>query len=450
MSWSNIGKIPELQRRMLYTVGILAAYRVGVHIPVPGVNLQALSAFFQQQQQAGGTLFGLLNTFTGGGFNRMSVFALGIMPYITASIILDLLTVVFPYLDKLKKEGEVGRKKITQYTRYFTIVLSAVQSVALASWVESLTVGGGGGMGAVKVVSNPGLVFVIMTVITMTAGTALIMWLGEQITERGIGNGISLIIFAGIVARIPAGIYQVLEQFGTGEQNIFTLVAIVVGMVAVVAAIVLVERAQRRISVQYPARIVGRKMSKGVKTHLPLKVNTAGVIPPIFASSLLMFPSSFLGMIGQKSAESNWAQLLNSMLNPSGWQYNTIYGILIIFFTYFYTAVQFNPIDVADNLKKHGGYIPGVRPGQNTADYIDRILTRITLGGSLYLVAVCVLPSIFIGTVNVPFYYGGTSLLIVVGVAMDTASQMEAHLIARHYDGFLGAKGPRMKGRRGR
>jgi len=280
----------------------------------------------------------------------------------------------------------------------------------------------------------------------LTAGTALIMWLGEQITERGIGNGISLIIFAGIVARVPAGLYQVLEQFGTGEQNIFTIALVGVGMVAVIGAIVFVERAQRRISVQYPARIVGRRMSKGVKTHLPLKVNSAGVIPPIFASSLLMFPSTFTSLFTQNDA--TWAQWLMAALNPTGWQYNSIYGILIIFFTYFYTAVQFNPIDVADNLKKHGGYIPGVRPGQNTAEFIDRILTRITLGGSLYLVAVCVLPSIFISTVNIPFYYGGTSLLIVVGVAMDTAQQMEAHLLARHYDGFLGAKGPRMKGRR--
>jgi preprotein translocase subunit SecY len=441
MSWGNIGKVPELQRRLLFTLGILAAFRVGVHVPVPGVNLQALATFFEQQK---GGLFGLINTFSGGGFERMSVFALGIMPYITASIILDLLTVVFPYLDKLKKEGEVGRKKITQYTRYLTIALSAAQSVGLAFTVQGWEVGGGGG--AVHVVANPGLAFIVMTAVTMTAGTALIMWLGEQITERGIGNGISLIIFAGIVARMPAGIYQVLEQFSTGEQNIFTIALVGVGMIAVIGGIVFVERAQRRISVQYPARIVGRRMSKGVKTHLPLKVNTAGVIPPIFASSLLMFPSTFTSFFTQSNA--TWAQWLTAMLSPMGWQYNALYGILIIFFTYFYTAVQFNPIDVADNLKKHGGYIPGVRPGQNTSEFIDRILTRITLGGALYLVAVCVLPSILISTVNIPFYYGGTSLLIVVGVAMDTAQQMEAHLLARHYDGFLGPKGGRIKGRR--
>lgn len=441
--WTNIGKIPELQRRILFTVGILAAYRLGVHVPVPGVNVQALANFFANQQ---GGLFGLINTFTGGGFNRMSVFALGIMPYITSSIILELLTVVFPYLDRLKKEGEVGRKKITQYTRYLTIVLSAIQSVAIAAWLQNLSVSGG--EGGVAVVAGGGWGFRIMTIITLTAGTALIMWLGEQITERGIGNGISLIIFAGIVAQVPSGIYMVLEQFSNEEQDLLTLLMVGGGMVAVIGAIVFVERAQRRIPVQYPARTVGRKMYKGVKTSLPLKVNPAGVIPPIFASSLLMFPTTFTSLF--QGNDSTWIGWLNAALSPSSWQYNTLYGILIIFFTYFYTAVQFNPVDVADNLKKHGGYIPGVRPGQNTADFIDRILTRLTTGGALYLVAVCVLPSIFTGAANVPFYYGGTSLLIVVGVAMDTAAQMESHLIARHYDGFLGAKGPKMKGRRGR
>ncbi len=439
--WTNIGKIPELQRRLLFTVAIFAVYRLGVHVPIPGIDPGALKAFFQQQQAAGG-MFGLINTFTGGGFSNMSIFALGIMPYITASIILQLLTVVFPYLDRLQKEGEVGRKKITQYTRYLTVVLSSLQSTGIAFMLESWTVN------EIQVVPVKGWGFRVMTIITLTAGTALIMWLGEQITERGIGNGISLIIFAGIVARMPAGIFNTLNQFATGEQNIFSLVFVAAGMVAVIGAIVYVERAQRRISVQYPARTVGRKMYKGVKTHLPLKVNPAGVIPPIFASSLLMFPSTFTTIFQQ--SESPWMQWLNQALSPVSWQYNTLYGILIIFFTYFYTAVQFNPIDLADNLKKHGGYIPGVRPGQNTADYIDRILTRITTGGALYLVAVCVLPSILMGTLNIPFYFGGTSLLIVVGVAMDTAGQMESHMIARHYEGFLGPKGAKIRGRRAR
>jgi len=443
--WTNIGKIPELQKRLLFTLLILAFYRLGVHIWIPGINPQALQSFFEQQESGG--LFSLINTFTGGGFQQMSVFALGIMPYITASIILELLTVVFPYLDKLKKEGEVGRKKITQYTRYLTVGLSIAQGLGIAfmlqSWHNSqpiLNMPEGGSWWS----------FRIMTVITITAGTALIMWLGEQITERGIGNGISLIIFAGIVARTPAGIYETIQQVISGSMHIFVLLLVGVIMIMVIAAIVFVERAQRRLPVQYPARTVGRKMYKGVKTHLPLKVNQAGVIPPIFASSLLSFPTTISGVFQQTEGGVGFMQMLASAFNPMSWQYNVIYGLLIIFFTFFYTAVTFNPMDVSDNLKRQGGYIPGVRPGQNTSDYIDRILTRITCGGSIYLVAVCVLPSILMGLLGIPFYFGGTGLLIVVGVAMDTASQMESHLIARHYDGFLGAKGPKMKGRRSR
>jgi len=439
--WANIGKIPELQRRILFTVGILAAYRLGVHIVIPGINPAALRNYFDQM--GGGGVFGLLNTFTGGGFLNMSIFALGIMPYITASIILQLLTVVFPYLDRLSKEGEVGRKKITQYTRYLTVVLAAVQGVGIAFMVEGYEQ-----IGGAPIVTDPGWGFRIMTVVTLTAGTALIMWLGEQITERGIGNGISLIIFAGIVAAVPSGIFRTLEQYSSGALSPFTILMVGLGMVIVIGAIVYVERAQRRIQVQYPARTVGRKMYKGVKTSLPLKVNTSGVIPPIFASSLLMFPTTFSQLFSE--ADQTWLRWFGEAFNPLSWQYNTLYGVLIIFFCFFYTAVQFNPVDVAENLKKNGGYIPGVRPGQNTADYIDRILTRITVGGSLYLVAVCVLPSILMGTLNIPFFFGGTGLLIVVGVAMDTASQMEAHMLSRHYDGFLGPKGPKMKGRRSR
>ncbi len=447
--WTNIGKIPELQKRLLFTLMILAFYRLGVHIWIPGINPGALEDFFKQQESGG--LFSLINTFTGGGFQNMSVFALGIMPYITASIILELLTVVFPYLDKLKKEGEVGRKKITQYTRYLTVCLSVAQGLGIAfmlqGWHNDF-----GGRGLINI--SPGQSwweFRIMTVITITAGTALIMWLGEQITERGIGNGISLIIFAGIVARTPAGIYETIQQVASGTMHIFVLLLVGVVMVLVIAAIVFVERAQRKLPVQYPARTVGRKMYKGVKTHLPLKVNQAGVIPPIFASSLLSFPTTISGVFQQgEGGGLGWVQMLASAFNPMSWQYNAIYGLLIIFFTFFYTAVKFNPMDVSDNLKRQGGYIPGVRPGQNTSDYIDRILTRLTSGGAMYLVAVCVLPSILMTLLGIPFYFGGTGLLIVVGVAMDTASQMESHLIARHYDGFLGAKGPKIKGRRSR
>ena len=438
--WTNIGKIPELQRRILFTIGILAAYRLGVHIPIPGINPAALKAFFDQSSTGG--LFNMINTFTGGGFSNMSVFALGIMPYITASIILQLLTVVFPYLDKLSKEGEVGRKKITQYTRYLTVVLASIQGIGITSLLLSQSVNG------TSIALSNSIGFKIMTVLTLTAGTALIMWLGEQITERGIGNGISLIIFAGIIAKLPSGIVKTLTQYSNNEISLLTLLFVGIGMILVIGAIVYIERAQRKIPVQYPSRTVGRKMMKGVKTSLPLKVNPSGVIPPIFASSMLMFPSSIAGAF--QSNESNVANIIASALSPMSWQYNTIYGILIIFFVFFYTAVQFNPVDVAENLKKQGGYVPGVRPGQKTAEFIDRILTRIMVGGSLYLVAVCVLPTILLVTVNVPFYFGGTGLLIVVGVAMDTASQIESHLITRHYDGFLGAKGAKMKGRRGR
>jgi len=434
--FGSISKIPELQRRLLFTAAMFAVYRIGCHVPVPGVNGAALTELLSSRQQ---TLFGLLNTFTGGAFERMSVFALGIMPYITSSIIFSLLAVVVPYLEQLQKEGELGRRKITQYTRYGTVLLSAVQSLMLAFWLEQQV--------NPSLVSAPGWAFRLMTIITLTSGTAFIMWLGEQITERGIGNGISLIIFAGIVARLPNDIADTLVMLSQGELSFFVLLGIGLLMVAVVGGIVFVERGQRRIPVQYPSRTVGRRMFKGVKTHLPLRINTAGVIPPIFASSILAFPQTFLQFLPSENPNMI-LQWINNALNMFGWQYNALYAAGIIFFTYFYTAVQFNPVDVADNLRKHGGYIPGVRPGKNTADHIDRVLTRITLGGALYLCAVCVLPSILVSSAGVPFWFGGTSLLIVVGVALDTAQQMEAHMLARHYDGFLGAKGPKMRGRR--
>ncbi|MCP4716832.1 MAG: preprotein translocase subunit SecY, partial [Deltaproteobacteria bacterium] len=363
----------------------------------------------------------------------MSVFALGIMPYISASIILQLLTVVVPYLEKLKKEGEAGRKKITQYTRYGTVVLSIIQGFGISVGLEKMT-----GPAGSPVVLAPGWGFRLMTIITLTAGTAFLMWLGEQITERGIGNGISLIIFSGIVVRMPAAILNTIRLMQTGEMGPVTILFVVVLMVVVIGCIIYMERAQRRIPVQYPKRVVGRKMYGGQSTHLPLKINTAGVIPPIFASSILMFPITIANFMPRNILDAYpWIEAVIQSLNPGQFAYNIFYVALIIFFCYFYTAVTFNPVDVADNMRKAGGYIPGIRPGKKTADYIDWVLTRITFIGSLYIAAVCVLPTVLISKFNIPFYFGGTALLIVVGVALDTVGQMESHLLARHYDGFL-------------
>jgi preprotein translocase subunit SecY len=360
------------------------------------------------------------------------------MPYISASIILQLLTVVIPALDKMQKEGEVGRRKITQYTRYGTVLLSLFQGYGIASYLESLRDPGG-----LMVVSNPGLGFKVLTIVSLTAGTAFIMWMGEQITERGIGNGISLVIFAGIVARVPDAMYQTWAAYNTpgaglDELKILVLVAV---MLATVAVIVFFERGQRRIPIQYAKRVVGRKLYGGQSTHLPLKVNTSGVIPPIFASSVLLFPATLASWFP-------FLQRVSDAIQPGSWVYNTVYVVLIVFFAYFYTAVTFNPVDVADNLKKHGGYIPGIRPGKKTADYIDHVLSRVTFGGAVYVAAVCVLPTVLINQFGVPFYFGGTALLIVVGVALDTVQQIEGHLITRHYEGFTGSRGPRIRGRR--
>jgi len=429
----NIGKVPELNRRILLTLLLLAVYRVGVFVPTPGIDAQALSSFFAQ---AKGTLLDFVVMFTGGALERFSVFALGIMPYISASIIIQLLTVVVPHLEKLSKEGESGRKQIVQYTRYSTVVLSLIQGLGISIGLESMK-----GPAGESVVPMPGWDFRIVTIITLTAGTAFIMWLGEQITERGIGNGISLIIFAGIVAQFPSAIGNTFSLVKTGEMNFLFVILLVVLMVSVVAFIIFVELGQRRIQIQYPKRMVGRKVYGGQSTHLPLKVNSAGVIPPIFASSLIIFPATAINFI-----DIPWLKGIADSLNPTGILYNAMYAGLIIFFTYFYTAIQFNPNDVADNLKKHGGFVPGIRPGPNTAEYIDRILTRLTLWGAIYLAAVCVLPSFMIGWWNVPFYFGGTSLLIVVGVALDTAQQIESHVLARSYEGLLTSG--RLKGRR--
>lgn len=420
----NISKVQELQKRILFSFLLLIVYRVGSHVPTPGIDTVALAAFFEQ---AKGSLLGLFDMFAGGALSKLSVFALGIMPYISASIILQLLTVAIPHLEKLSKEGEAGRRKITQYTRYGTVLLSIIQGFGIAVGLENMA----GPTGA-SIVIAPGWGFRLITVITLTAGTAFIMWLGEQITEHGIGNGISLIIFAGIVVRGPEAIINTFRLLSTGEMGIFFVVALIVLMVGVVGVIVFVESAQRRIPIQYAKRVVGNKMYGGQTTHLPLKVNTAGVIPPIFASSIIMFPATIANFIPHP-----WMKSVADVLIPGKWGYELLFVGFIVFFCYFYTAVTFNPVEVADNIKKYGGYIPGIRPGKKTAEYIDDVLTKITLSGAVYVSAVCVLPSILISNFNVPFYFGGTALLIVVGVALDTAGQIETHLLTRQYEGFM-------------
>lgn len=435
--FQNIAGIPELRKRIFFTLMMLAVFRIGIQIPTPGINTVALAAFFAAKR---GTLFGLFDMFSGGALEKFSIFALGIMPYISASIILQLLTVVIPHLERLSKEGEAGRKKITQYTRYGTVVLSIIQGLGISVGLENMA-----GPGGEAVVMFAGWGFRLMTVLTLTSGTAFIMWMGEKITERGIGNGISLIIFAGIVARMPSAIINTVNLMKTGALaggiiGLIIMLFLVAFMLLVIGCIVFMERGQRRIPVQYAKRVVGRKMYGGQSTHLPLKINTAGVIPPIFASSILMFPAT----IGNFTNISWVQQATQFMTTPV--VYDTLFVILIIFFSYFYTAVSFNPVDVAENMKKYGGYIPGIRPGKRTSDFIDRVLTRITLVGALYVSAVCVLPSILTSQLNVPFYFGGTALLIVVGVAMDTIAQIETHMVARHYEGFM--KSARIKGRR--
>jgi preprotein translocase subunit SecY len=437
--FQNIPKIPELRKRIIISFLLLAVYRVGVHIPTPGIDASALAAFFAQ---AKGTLFGFMDMFSGGALENMSVFALGIMPYISSSIILQLLTMVIPYLEKLQKEGEAGRKKITQYTRYGTVILSIIQGFGISVGLEKMA-----GPAGEPVVLAAGWGFRLMTIITLTSGTAFIMWLGEQITERGIGNGISLIIFAGIVARMPSAIINTVRLMQTGEMGPLLILLVIAVMVLVVGGIIYMERSQRKIPVQYAKRVIGRKIYGGQSTHLPLKINTAGVIPPIFASSILMFPLTIAQFLPKEVLEKYpWANAIIDSLNSGQLVYNLLYVTFIIFFCYFYTAVVFNPMDVADNMKKYGGYIPGIRPGKKTAEYIDWVLTRITFVGALYVSAVCVLPTILIGRFNIPFYFGGTALLIVVGVALDTVAQMESHLLTRHYDGFL--KQGQFKGRR--
>jgi preprotein translocase subunit SecY len=420
----SVSKIPELQRRILFTILLLGVYRIGVYIPTPGIDNIALLAYFDQVK---GSLFGLMDMFAGGAFSNFSIFALGIMPYISASIILQLLTIAVPHLEKLSKEGESGRRKITQYTRYGTVVLSMIQGFGIAFGLQQMA-----GPSGAPIVLQPGIGFVLMTMITLTSGTAFIMWLGETITEKGIGNGISLIIFAGIVCRIPAAIGNTFRLATAGELGVLLILLITIMMVAVVGAIVFVEGGQRRIPVQYAKRVVGRKMYGGQSTHLPLKVNTAGVIPPIFASSVIMFPATIANF-----APQTWMQDIAAYLVPGRLAYEVLYVAFIFFFCYFYTAVTFKPDDVADNMKKYGGYVPGIRPGKKTAEYIENVLEKLTFSGAIYVSIVCVLPSVLISQLNVPFYFGGTALLIVVGVAMDTASQIESHLLTRQYEGFM-------------
>jgi preprotein translocase subunit SecY len=439
-SFANISKIPELRKRILFTLLILLVYRLGIFITTPGVNRVEMQNLISTG--GSGSFLGLFNMFSGGALEQLSIFALGIMPYVSASIIIQLLTVVIPTLDRLNKEGEQGKRKINQYTRYGTILLSIVQGFFIATWLEGLGRGGGGFGGGAEVVTDPGWTFRLLTVLSLTTGTAFLMWLGEQITERGIGNGISLIIFAGIVADMPDGVTQLFTLKSMGNFDTFNLIVLMAIVIGTVAAICYFERAHRRIPVQYTKRMVGRKMYGGTQTHLPLKINVSGVIPPIFASSILMFPAQIANMV-----DTPWMQSFANALNPNDWRYNVLYVAMIVFFAFFYTAVTFNPVDVAENLKKGGGFVPGIRPGKKTADYIDRVLTRITCAGAVYLSAVCVLPQILQARYNVPFYFGGTGLLIVVGVALDTVQQIESHLITRNYEGFTGPKGPRIRGR---
>ncbi len=431
----NITRIPELNKRILFTFGMLAVYRIGCAVPTPGIDPVEIRRYFEQSGDGG--IFGMLNLFTGGAFEQLSIFSLGIMPYVSASIILQLLTVVIPKLEELKKEGEEGRRVITRWTRYGTIVLAVIQGLLMATALEN------GALGA-NTVLDPGWFFRISTVVTLAAGTSFIMWLGEQINERGIGNGISLVIFAGIVTSIPGAISRVWDMVRTDQLSPIAVILLTAFMIGVVGVIVYFERAQRRIPIQYARRVVGRRQLAGGMTYFPLRLNTSGVIPPIFASSLLVLPLQ----ISQWSGMESLADFTNDWLGFGTWGYNAIYITLIVFFAYFYTGVMLNPDDVAENVKKNGGYIPGIRPGKRTAEYIQKVMNRITLIGAGYLAAVCVLPNLLQSEFAVPFVFGGTALLIVVGVAMDTVGQVEAHLVAHNYDSFV--QGARMRGRGGR
>ena len=435
LNLAAFSKASELKKRIWFTLAALVAYRLGTYIPVPGIDPVVLSEIFNQQR---GGILGMFDMFSGGALGRMTIFALNIMPYISASIVMQLMTAVVPSLEALKKEGEAGRKRINQYTRYGTVLLALFQSFGIAVGLEGLS----GRMG--PAVPDPGMFFRLTAVITMTGGTVFLMWLGEQITARGVGNGISLIIFAGIVANLPSALASTLELGRTGALPTFLIALLLIVAVAVITFIVFMERAQRRILIQYPKRQVGNKMFGGEASHLPLKLNTSGVIPPIFASSLLLLPLTFTSFAGQGP---EWLQTVTAYLAHGQPLYIALYIGLIVFFAFFYTAIVFNPVETADNLKKYGGFIPGIRPGKNTADYLDYVLTRLTVVGALYLSAVCVLPELMISYMAVPFYFGGTSLLIVVSVTMDTVAQIHSHLLAHQYEGLI--KKAKLRGRRG-
>ena len=436
-TFRNIFKITELRKRILFTLGILALERIGTHIVTPGVNSAALQEAFASQ--GSNTLFGLFDLFAGGAFSKAAVFSLGIMPYISASIIIQLLGSVFPFFQKLQREGEEGRKKITQYTRYGTLFISAMQSYGVAIFLESFNSRG------FNVIPDPGINFITMTMLSMSAGTMLIMWLGEQIDDRGIGNGISLIIFIGIISRIPYSLYQEFTMFNAGQRILLTEILLMAFGLGVIAVIVLLTQGTRKIPIQYAKRVVGRKVYGGVTQYIPLRVNTAGVMPIIFAQSIMFIPNTVLSFF----PDNEFLQSISSLFVYRSPVYSTIYAIMIVFFTYFYTAIAFNPKDVADNMKKQGGFIPGIRPGKQTSEFIDNILTKITLPGSIFLAIVAILPAFISGFgVSGQFaqFFGGTSLLIIVGVALDTLQQIESHLLMRHYDGFM--KSGKFKGRR--
>ncbi|AKQ66716.1 Preprotein translocase secY subunit [Myxococcus hansupus] len=439
-AFANVFRIAELRSRLAYTLALLAVYRIGIFINTPGVDRSAMNAFMDAQKQSGG-LVSLFNLFSGGALEQMSIFGLGIMPYVSASIIMQLLAVVVPSLERLQKEGAGGRQKINQYTRYGTIALSIVQGIGISRWLASLGRSDGGQSGFNQVVvPDDSVWFTFMTVVSLTAGTAFIMWLGERITERGIGNGISLIIFAGIVAGLLPGAKQLLDLTRQDVISVAEVLALVVFMLIIIAAVVYVERGMRRIPIQYAKRMAGRRMFAGQATYFPMKVNTSGVIPPIFAGAVLSFPATL----------GTWFPFLQGFqraIEGNLWIYNGLFVVMVIFFAYFYTALTFRPDDVADNIKKQGGYIPGIRPGRQTAEFIERVLNRLTFGGAIYLSVVCVIPSVISGLLGVRFTFGGTALLIVVGVALDTVQQIEGHLISRNYEGFAGPRGPRIRGR---
>ena len=434
-NWGALSKATELKKRIMFVIGALLVYRLGTYIPIPGIDPTVWNEIFESK---GGGILDMFNMFSGGALSRMTIFALNIMPYISASIIMQLATAMSKKLEELKKEGEVGRMKINQYTRYLTVILATVQAYGLAIGLESMT-----GQGGASAVINPGLFFRVSTVITIVGGTIFLMWLGEQITSRGVGNGISLIIFAGIVAGLPRAVASVLELTRQGTFSGLELLMLVVMVIAVIALIVFVERAQRRVIVQYPKRQVGNQVSQGQTNHIPLKLNTAGVIPPIFASSLLLLPLTVLGFAGAGSSDF-WSDLTRYLQHGQP-IYMALYGLLIVFFCFFYTAIVFNPEENAETLRKYGGFVPGIRPGKNTADYLDYVLTRVSVVGAIYLVFICLLPEFMISKYNMPFYFGGTSLLIVVSVTMDTVAQIHSHLIAHQYDGLV--KKTKLRGR---